>query len=525
MITFATKNNASMRKLLIFLLVSTLALPLHAERKASLLDSLHYKAELQTTLSAGDHTPLWLHSNRYGLSSLKRTNGYLRGAVERPLRVDSMRRWGIGYGLDIALAAGFTSTLVVQQAYGEVRWLKGVLTVGSKEYPMELRNPELSTGPQTLGINARPIPQVRLALPEYWKIPYTKGWLHLKGHIAYGMQTDDQWQKDFTHCQSRYTKHSLYHSKAGYLKIGKEDGWYPVSLELGLEMACQFGGTAYNVDEITPEVQSAHGLKSFWHAFMPLGSDATDAGWNNAEGNHLGSWLIRLNFDFDRWYLGIYADHFFEDNSSMLHVSYNGWGEGDEQSVKKEKRYFVHAFKDWQLGAELKLKHARWVNNVVAEFMYTKYQGGPVYHDHTKAIGEHLCGRDNYYNHSLQTGWQHWGEVMGNPLYRSPIYNDDGTVRVLNNRFVAWHLGLAGDPTERMHYRLLATWQRSFGTYDDLFRDPQETVSLLGEVNYRLPKCWLLKGAFGFDTGKTYGKNFGVQLTIAKTGILNLKKK
>ena len=76
-----------------------------------------------------------------------------------------------------------------------------------------------------------------------------------------------------------------------------------------------------------------------------------------------------------------------------------------------------------------------------------------------------------------------------------------------------------------MHYRLLATWQRSFGTYDDLFRDPQETVSLLGEVSYRLPKRWLLKGAFGVDTGKTYGKNFGCQLTIAKTGILNLKKK
>lgn len=514
-----------MKNLLILLLMSTLSLALHAERKPTLLDSLHYKAELQSTLSAGDHTPLWLHSNRYGLSSLKRANGYLRGAVERPLCVDSMRRWGIGYGLDLAVAAGFTSTLVVQQAYGEVRWLKGVLTVGSKEYPMELKNPELSTGAQTLGINARPIPQVRLALPHYWTIPYTKGWLHLKGHIAYGMQTDDKWQQDFTHQQSRYTKHSLYHSKAGYLKIGNDYGWYPVSLELGLEMACQFGGTAYNVDGNGLNVESAHGLKSFWHAFMPLGNDVTDGTYTNAEGNHLGSWLIRLNFDYERWYLGIYADHFFEDNSSMFHVSYAGYGEGEEWNVKKNNRYFVHSFKDWQLGAELKLKNATWINNVVAEFMYTKYQGGPVYHDKSPYNSEHICGRDYFYNHTTQTGWQHWGEVMGNPLYRSPIYNEDGTVRVLNNRFVAWHVGLAGDPTHRMHYRLLATWQRSFGTYEVLFRDPQETVSLLGEVSYRLPKRWLLKGAFGVDTGKTYGKNFGCQLTIAKTGILNLKKK
>ena len=35
-----------------------------------LTDSLHYRVEMQTTLTTGDHTPLWLNANRYGLSSL-----------------------------------------------------------------------------------------------------------------------------------------------------------------------------------------------------------------------------------------------------------------------------------------------------------------------------------------------------------------------------------------------------------------------------------------------------------------------
>ena len=70
---------------------------------------------------------------------------------------------------------------------------------------------------------------------------------------------------------------------------------------------------------------------------------------------------------------------------------------------------------------------------------------------------------------------------------------------------------------DRLHYRFLATWQRSFGTYDDLYREPQETVSLLGEASYRLPKGCQLKVAIGLDTGKTYGQNFGVQTTIMKT--------
>ena len=83
---------------------------------------------------------------------------------------------------------------------------------------MELKNQQLSTGSQTLGINARPVPQVRLALPDYWTILGTKNLLALKGHVAYGKTTDDGWQKDFKSPQSRSTEGTFYHSKAGFHK-------------------------------------------------------------------------------------------------------------------------------------------------------------------------------------------------------------------------------------------------------------------------------------------------------------------
>lgn len=167
------------------------------EQRTGLWQNLEYRVELQATV-ANDKTPLWLNANRHGLSSLEDVNGYVRGALTRPLRRDSAFRWGLGYGLDVAVAHGFTSRVVVQQAYVEGRWLHGVLTMGSKEYPMELKNNSLSSGSQTFGINARPVPQVRLALPEYWTVPLTRGWLHLKGHIAFGRMTDDNWQHEFT---------------------------------------------------------------------------------------------------------------------------------------------------------------------------------------------------------------------------------------------------------------------------------------------------------------------------------------
>ena len=180
---------------------------------------VQYSVEMQASV-ANNKTPLWLNANKYGLSSLDKTNGYIRGTVVRPLQADSARRWAVGYCIDLAAPLNYTSNVVVQQAYVEARWLHGVLTAGAKQYPMELKNPTLSSGSQTLGINARPVPQVRLALPEYWKLPIGRGWLHLKGHVAYGMMTDDSWQHSFTGKHTKYADHVLYHSKAGYLKIG-----------------------------------------------------------------------------------------------------------------------------------------------------------------------------------------------------------------------------------------------------------------------------------------------------------------
>ncbi len=92
-------------------------------------EGVEYKVEMQLSAS-GDKTPLWLNANKYGLSSMDEFNGYLRGAVERPLKVDEPHTWGLGYGVDLAVPVNYSSNFVVQQAYVEGRWLHGVLTIG-----------------------------------------------------------------------------------------------------------------------------------------------------------------------------------------------------------------------------------------------------------------------------------------------------------------------------------------------------------------------------------------------------------
>lgn len=491
-----------------------------AQERATLTDGLEYRLSAEASVSGGDHTPLWLNANKYGLSSLEKNNGYLRAALFRPLSTDSARKFGIGYGVDLAVAYHYTSRVVAQQVFFEGRWLNGTLTIGSKEQPVELKNPQLSSGAQTLGINARPVPMVRLALPEYWTIPVLGRWLHLKGHLAYGMTTDDGWQKDFTHQQSRYTEHALLHTKAGYLKVGHADR--PFSVEVGLEMAAQFGGTAYlPVDGTMTKMENAKGVKAFWDALIPggSGSDEGTSAYQNMDGNQLGSWVVRLNYDKPSWRVSLYADHFFEDHSAMFHLDYDGYGKGDQWNEWVDKHWIVYDLRDMLIGAELNMKQGTWLRDVVAEFIYTKYQSGAVYHDRSRLISDHVAGIDNYYNHHIYTGWQHWGQVMGNPLYRSPLYNE-GDIHVQNNRFVAWHLGLAGQPLPQLDYRLLATFQTGYGTYAQPYLPRHHSRSLLAEAVWHLQGGWSLAGRLGLDHGTILGNNVGLQLTVTKMGVL-----
>lgn len=496
-------------------------------KKINLCSNIEWMTEMQGSFSKGK-TPLWLNANKHGVSSLDDCNGYLRGSLVRSLESDSTRRWAIGYGLDIVVPVNYTSNFIVQQAFAEIRWKHGVMTIGSKEFPMELKNQSLSSGSQTLGINARPVPQIRLALPDYRSLAF-HGWLQFKGHISFGLMTDDHWQHEFTSRKTKYADKVRYHSKAGYLKFGDETKKLPFSVEFGLEMGAEFAGKAYRPrkDGTMELIPTEGGFDGFWHAFIPAGSDATDGEYANIAGNQLGSWVMRVNYNARKWMLHAYFDHFFEDHSQMFLLDYDGYGEQFNWKKKEKSRFFRYALKDMMWGIELNLKDTRWLRNVVFEYLYTKYQSGPYNHDHTMNIPDHVAGMDDYYNHSIYNAWQHWGQVIGNPLYRSPLYNTDGTISVENNRFIAYHLGIDGQPTGRLGYRALATYQRGWGTYDKPFTKEHHSVSFLVEGQYHFCKGWLMKMGYAMDFGseQMLGHNRGFQLTVSRSGIFNRTQK
>ena len=462
--------------------------------------------EMSGTASTGSYAPFWLTSNRYGLSSVENNSGYIRAGVYRDEKADSTRHWRIGYGLDCAIAANYTSTSVVQQCYVDVGLRAFRLSVGAKERGEELKNAMLSSGGLTQSTNARPVPQVRLELPDFWDIPGTHHWLAVRGHLAYGLFTDNSWQRN-THPEGAiYSANALYHSKAGFLRIGNE-ARFPLSFIGGLEMSAQFGGEAWNIGQRTDDpnfdnthVNMGHGFKSFWHAFVPGGSDAFDGAYLNNEGNQLGSWHFQLNWKGKNWNLKAYAEHYFEDHSQM---------------------FLQYGWKDMLWGVEATLPRNPWVTTVLYEHLRTTDQTGGLYHDATAELPVQISGLDNYYNHSFYGAWQHWGQAMGNPLLLSPVYNENGEIKFKQNRVTAHHFGISGQPLPELAYRLLFSHIRSLGSYEKPNLNPQFANYFMAQADYA-PRHFhglSFSAAIGTNGGNLIGHSFGGMLTLRKIGI------
>ena len=468
-------------------------------------------AEINGTASTGKYAPLWLSANKQGLLSVRPNSAYQRLGIHDKLTLsaDTASPWKLSYAADVTLAQNAEHTFMIHQLYGEIEYKKLRLLAGQKENEIDMRNNSLTSGGLSQGINAHPIPKVLLDV-SYFSVPYTNGWWKMRGRVGFGKTTDGDWQQRWVDHQSRqrYTSNTLYHEKAIYWKFGKEDK-FPLTFEPGLQMMTQFGGTSFNATGRNHEdgapIVHPEDFNAFWHAFWPMGSeDVTDGMHPNAAGNTVGSYNIALTWTEDDWRMRAYFERVFEDQS-MLTVQYG---------------IFDHL-----LGLDLKLPDNPYVSNIVVEHMSTKDQAGPVYHDATTNIPESYTGIDNYYNHHLFTGWQHWGMAIGHPLITSPLYNDDNIITFRNNRIRALHIGVDGQPSERLTWRALATFTRNWGTYAKPFDDVISQNHFMAEATY-IPK--FMNGctatlALAMDTGKLIGNSFGAQLTIRKT--IDLDKK
>lgn len=473
-----------------------------------------YRAEAFGSFSTGDKTPFWMQYHNWGVVPLDANAYYLRSGVFHRQRLD--KDWSFKLGLDIAASSPHTfGTVWVQQVYGEVDWKMWRLNMGSKEDYTSLLDPFLSSGDFDKSNNARPLPEVKLSLPDFILVPGTKGNMYLKGDFAIGKYLDGKWQEDaaLPYNQS-YTKDVLSHHKSIAFRFGNIEKSNRLQFTVELDHQVQWGGVLYQYQNGGYEIQDQpQGLDDFLRVMIAKEGSGESSGADNAyvAGSQVGAYTFKLDYKLrNADLLSLYNHHFFDDGSGMTFENY----------------------RDMLLGIQYKTKEKRLLSNAVFEYIYTKHQTGPIHFNmmmdeaHRK-LRKHGNGNDNYYNNTdYIQGRSYYGRTMGTPLFLSPEYNEDGRINFKGVRIISFHLGLEGYFHPHLSYRVLATTGQNWGRYYVPFVSVHKGFASNLDLMYNNPRMngFEFKLSAGWNSGRFFYEDaFGMGLTIVKKGILRVR--
>lgn len=484
-------------KTLIFSALLVLSFPIEAYSKLR-LDSIYYQVETRATFAGGENTPFWMVSNLHGMGSPEFNNGYVRGKVVKPIAPDKRFSWGAG--VDLAAGWSLPGAFRAQQLYAELKYRALWVSLGSREWQSKYNNQHLSTGDLLFSGNSLPVPQLRVGTYGFAPFWGTKGWLSFDIYLAYGMFTDSRWQKSWVIPGRNRTSNVLLCSRGFSFRVGNPKV-YPLTLDVGIEMGTQFGGTIYS--EYYNGYKMPTKLIDWLKAIIPLkGGDDTPVGdQTNVQGNMNGEYSIGLHWSpAADWEIKAYWEHYFEDHSQMT-FEYGLW-------------------KDGLYGLEVTFPKNRFLGKFVYEYVCTTDQTGAVNNNYTPEVPEQVSGRDNYYNHYIYNCWQTWGMSMGTPLAISPLYNREHILKIFNTRFIANHFALEGTPFSEIKWRFLLTFTQNWGSYWHPLPKKMNNCSGLIELDYHPArfKGWFAKGALAWDRGPLLGNNFGGMVTIGYQG-------
>lgn len=462
-------------------------------------DALTYRIEAFGSAATGDYTPFWLVNNHYGVVPSEAGNGYLKPGVFYNQSFGKGFYWNAG--LELVASVPRYRNVYVQQLYAEIGYKSLLVSIGSRERYSSLWDRQLSSGDMVLSGNARPIPELNLSMPAYTVVPLTKGWMQIKGDFAIGRSFDQAYLEQFANEKQAYNKNTLWHHKSFHVRIKDTRNKFPLSVEIGVQHWAQWGGTSTN-----PEIGTQpHSLKDFVRVvFGKEGGDgATASDSINVLGNHYGSYDFRVGFTRENWAAHAYHQHYFEDKSGMIfNNSYDGL---------------------W--GLQVDLPVLPWLNKVVVEHLETRHQTGPMhflFFDHEKypGIGG---GADDYYNNGeYTTGTSYFNRSLGSPFLLSPEYNTDGSLGFKSSRVRAWHVGISGELSSAVKYRLLVSNSVGWGRPYQPFLNTKESNSAMIEITYCHPRLegWQFTGTLAGNTGDFPEKSFGFGLSASKRGLL-----
>ena len=484
------------RSVIIFFLCLSFAVSAGAESGCW---SVNWQASTRLAGATGQYMPFWSRTGEDGILPVKSSGMITAGA-------DALYRDSKGFffeaGTNLAGVLAMKSPLNPDPVYGMVDrlyvsggWKMLRMDVGMKPRRGDLGPLSITGGNIIYSGNARNLPGINLSTG--W-IYFEKGqWVGIRGNLAHYHMID-----------SRHVKGTMVHDKSVALKV---DIVRKVDLMAGFNHYAQWGGVSQTDG---PQAQS---FKDYVKVFFAKRGDAADSESDrlNVFGNHLGNEWVRLVWHAQPFDMTFQYDKPFEDNSGMM---FQNFPDGV-----------------WTLKFALKNREA-FVTDVIYEFINTTWQSGDR-HDRPATEEEielqdpsdpHygkvvLGGQDNYFNnYPYRSGWTHFGRSIGLPLMTPSLPGIDGRcIGIVNNRVRGHHVGISGNISHKIPYRLKATFTENFGTYSDPFVTKACQLSMAFEADLvreftRLP-VEFSAGAYA-DVGRLYPSSFGLTLRITYNG-------
>ncbi|WP_234736683.1 capsule assembly Wzi family protein [Tellurirhabdus bombi] len=465
-----------------------------------------FRVEAGAYASSNEQLPFWLRANQYGIVPLTGPLATLRvGAYSdyrKPYLDGSQLKkktfdWGYGVEL-VGNGGGKEQAFLLPEAYVKARLGIIELYAGRRREIIGLADTTLTSGSYAWSGNALPIPKIQIGTPGFVPVPFTKNLFSVNAFYSHGWFNNQGLVKDY-----------FLHQKALYVQLGKST--WPFRLYGGINHNVQWGGNSKVLSSaVAINGQLPSRLKDYWYvvssqtrSFMEDTTVRTSME-DNRIGNHLGSVDIGLDFTMGDFNVLVYRQNLYDDGSLFLLTNIADGLNGLRIQNRRMQRSAFH------------------VKELLAEFLYTKSQGGDVFLL-IPGRGD-LRGRDNYFNHSQYIdGWTVNDKIIGSPFLTPRNETDLGTgapQAIANNRLSMFHLAANGLVGERTEWMVKASYSRNFGTYDRPFADRADQLSLLLNVSvpFRLRGLGEMKvnTSLALDQGNLFRNTTGIYIGLRK---------
>ena len=442
-------------------------------------DTIKYEFGTSAAVSTGTNSPFLLQSNSYGLISNSPTNGILSAAISKDFSAQkSLFNYAFNANL-IMHADNNKTTLYFHEIYAKVKLSFLDFTIGSSKEIIGNQDSTLSSGGFLFSKNARPMPKITVGIENFTNVPFTNGFVEIKGALSHGWFTDNT-----------YVENVLLHHKYAYVRLG---GNLPIHIQYGLDHAAQWGG---NIPGWGVQHVSFQNYKSIFFG-KSGGTDANISDQINALGNHIISQSMKFELNISDYKLNAYWQNISEDGP--IRPIWNTMN-----------------IKDGLWGVSIKNKKFPLIQGILYEYLNTTDQSGP-YHDKDGIV---YGGADGYFSGQYQTGWSFYSRTIGTPFILAPKLNETtGGYYPYNNRVQAHHVGIEGQ-IAGYDYKLLSSFSKNYGIYKAPLN--LKNTSIMFEIYKTFPKIFNLQlgGTIAADYGNLYGNSFGCMISIKKIGKL-----